>query len=458
MTETYAGRPALGGELRRLCGWGRSSHSEAFVVRPPGVERLREAVLLSARHGSLIARGAGRSYGDAAQNGGGMVLDLGDLSRIELLDGPLLRAGAGATLAQILRALTPRGLTLPVLPGTRYITVGGAIAADVHGKNHRRDGSFGHHVQSLTLCTPDGALHEISRTVEPELFSATIGGMGLTGVIVEAIIEPSLLRAPLLDAQVDRVCGIEQALAVMQDDAAHRYSIAWVDLLGRGAAFGRSVVMRSAERPLPAEAHLTLPGRPRLRVPAGFPGGVLRPVTARAFNALRWRGPHGERRRSITVGENLFPLDALADWNRLYGRAGLLQYQFAVPEESSGALVEIVHSLRLARQPTYLAVIKRFGEVSGGMLSFPAPGWTVALDLPAGSPGLRDALDAADELLLNAGGRVYLAKDARLRAAALPAMYPRLRRFEEVRAAVDPQRMLRSDMARRLGLAPGAAE
>ncbi len=424
-------------------------------MRPQSVERLREAVLLAAGRGGLVARGAGRSYGDAAQNGGGMVLDPGELTWIDLLDGPLLRVGAGATLAQVLSALAPRGLTLPVLPGTRYITVGGAIAADVHGKNHRRDGSFGHHVQSVTLCTSDGALHEITRAIEPELFWATIGGMGLTGVIVEAIIVPSVLCAPLLDAEIDRVRGIEQALAVMSDDAAHRYAIAWVDLLGRGVAFGRSIVSRSAERPLSAGARVRLPGRPRLAVPDRFPGGALRPATVRAFNALRWRGARGQSKRSITVGENFFPLDALRDWNRLYGPAGLLQYQFAVPEDRSDALVEVVQSLRRARQPIYLAVIKRFGQGSGGMLSFPAPGWTLALDLPAGSPGVRDALDAADELLLNAGGRVYLAKDARLAPSSLATMYPRLAHFEAVRAAVDPRGTLRSDMGRRLGLTPG---
>ncbi len=457
-----AGTLALGGRRRSLYGWGRTTHSEAIVIAPHSVEQVREAVLVAGRCGGLIARGAGRSYGDAAQNGGGLVLDLAEISQIELLPGPLLRVGAGAILSQVLGVLAGSRLTLPVVPGTRHITVGGAIAADIHGKNHRRDGSFGHHVLSMTVCTPDGVMREISREAESELFHATLGGMGLTGVIVGAALAPTALGGPLLDGDVDRVGSIEQALAVMRQDAAYRYSIAWVDLLSRGAAFGRSVVLRSNERAQPAQdlgdAAVKLPGRPRLTVPQRCPGGLLRPATVRGLNMLRWRrAPVSARRRPITAGENFFPLDALGDWNRLYGRAGLVQYQFTVPEQHAASLLEVVGRLRRARQPIYLAVIKRFGAPSGGMLSFPTPGWTLAIDMPAASRGLRRALEEADELVAGAGGRVYLAKDARMSAGMLDAMYPQLARFIEVRAQVDPDSTLRSDMARRLGLTPGTA-
>lgn len=462
-----AGAGKLGVKRRLLCGWGRTSCSEAAVIAPRDFEQAREVVLGAGRHGGLIARGAGRSYGDAAQNRGGLVIDLAEIAHIELLPGPLLRVGAGAKLSQILTVLAGSRLTLPVVPGTRHITIGGAIAADIHGKNHRRDGSFGHHVLGMTLCTPDGALRQISREVEPELFYATLGGMGLTGVILEAMIAPSAPGGPLLDGDVDRVGSIEQALAVMRQDAAHRYSIAWVDLLSAGAAFGRCVVLRSNERPLPsgergcgdaAAARVKLPGRSRLGVPERCPARLLSPATVRVFNALRWhRAPPSARRRPITAGENFFPLDALGNWNRLYGPGGLVQYQFTVPEQRSAALVEVVQHLRRARQPIYLAVIKRFGAPSGGMLSFPAPGWTLALDLPATAPCLHNALQEADELVVGAGGRVYLAKDARLSAPMLAAMYPQLPRFIEVREQVDPHGMLRSDMARRLRLLPGAA-
>jgi decaprenylphospho-beta-D-ribofuranose 2-oxidase len=454
--------PAAAGERRQLCGWGRTAYSEATVIVPRTVEQVREAMLFASANGGLIARGAGRSYGDAAQNDGGTVLDLAHISKMEMLDGPLLRAGAGTRLSAALRSLAAVGLTLPVLPGTRHITVGGAIAADVHGKNHRRDGSFGHHVESLLLCTPDGELHRLSRLQQPDLFHATLGGMGLTGVIVEATLRPDRLAGPLLHGDIDRTSSIEQALSAMRQDAAYRYSIAWVDLIGRGCAFGRSVVLRCYDRDdaadPPSPGRIALPGRPRLGVPERFPSAALRPATVRAFNALRFnRAPAHARDQPIAHAQNFFPLDALAHWNRLYGAAGLLQYQFVVPENRAQMLVEIVEGLRRADQTMYLAVIKRFGEPSGGLMSFPMPGWTLAVDLPAGSPGLRNALRAADEMLLGAGGRVYLAKDARLGAEHLPAMYPALERFKAIRSAVDPEGTLRSDMARRLGLAGATA-
>jgi decaprenylphospho-beta-D-ribofuranose 2-oxidase len=431
------------------------------VIAPRTVEQVREVMLFASASGGLIARGAGRSYGDAAQNDGGAVLDLASISNMELLEGPLLRVGAGARLSAALRALAAVGLTLPVLPGTRHITVGGAIAADIHGKNHRRDGSFGHHVENLLLCTPDGELRRLSRLEQPDLFHATLGGMGLTGVIVEAILRPSRLTGPLLHGDIDRASSIEQTLSVMRQDAAHRYSIAWVDLISRGSAFGRSVVLRCNDRDnapdTMAPGRIALPGRPRLSVPERFPPAVLRPATVRAFNALRFhRAPAHARAQPITLAENFFPLDALAHWNRLYGPAGLLQYQFVVPDDRAHILVEVVEGLRRARQPMYLAVIKRFGEPSGGLMSFPMPGWTLAVDLPAGSPGLRQSLRAADELLAGSGGRVYLAKDARLGADLLGAMYPALERFKAIRFTVDPEGTLRSDMARRLDLAAGA--
>src|ERR1700733_3546152 len=384
--------PAPVGARRRLCGWGRTGYSEAIVIAPRTVEQVREAMLFASANGGLIARGAGCSYGDAAQKDGGVVLDLASISNMELLEGPLLRVGAGARLSAALRALAAVGLTLPVLPGTRHITVGGAIAADIHGKNHRRDGSFGHHVENLLLCTPDGELRRLSRLEQPDLFHATLGGMGLTGVIVEATLRPSRLTGPLLHGDIDRAGSIEQALSVMRQAAAHRYSIAWVDLISRRSAFGRSVVLRCNDRDnapdTTAPGRIALPGRPRCTVPEHFPPVVLRPATVRAFNALRFhRVPAHARAHPITLAENFFPLDTLANWNRLYGAAGLLQYQFVVPDDRAHMLVEVVEGLRRARQPMYLAVIKRFGESSGGLMSFPMPGWTLAVDLPAGSPG-----------------------------------------------------------------------
>ncbi|MHB1538076.1 MAG: FAD-binding oxidoreductase [Solirubrobacteraceae bacterium] len=442
---------------RSLTGWGRVAPSTARVLSPRDADEVASALRRAAGNGGVIARGAGRSYGDAAQNGDGCVLDTSRLRSVELLDGdpPRVRAGAGTRLSELVLALGARGLSLPVVPGTRHATVGGAVAADVHGKNHRRDGSFGHHLSSVTLCTPDGSVREVSRAREPDVFFATLGGMGMTGVLLDATIAAMPLRSPLLRCDVDRSDGLAAALDVLADDADYRYTIAWVDLLSRGRRFGRSVVLRSNEAGEGDRASaptVRLPGRPRLRAPAWSSFALRRP-TVLAFNALRWRrSPSRARGVRETIGEHFFPLDALAGWNRLY-RSGLIQYQFVVPEQRRDVLVQVTEKLRAHGMPVFLAVVKRFGEGSGGMLSFPTPGWTLAADLPACAPGLARALDVADELVADAGGRVYLAKDVRLRRELLERMYPSLPRFREVCERVDPAAALRSDMSVRLGFA-----
>jgi decaprenylphospho-beta-D-ribofuranose 2-oxidase len=431
-------------------------------MRPDTAEQAAAALrAVAASHGGAIARGAGRSYGDAAQNGGGVVIDTTALrGRVEL-DGArgLVRAGAGATLVELLRYLHARGLTLPVLPGTRHVTVGGAIASDVHGKNHPRDGSFARHVESFVLYTPAQGALAVSRAGDPELFHATVGGMGLTGVVLEATLRTAPLSSRWALTDIDRTDTLAQALELMGDGGAHRYSIAWLDLLAHGAAFGRAVLTRSDDAPGEAvhgaHRNAVLAERARLSVPAGFPGGVLRPAAVRAFNALRWRrAPRRARGRLIGMATNLFPLDALGAWNRLYGPGGLVQYQFAVPAGEEQALGRSVEYLRRRRLPMYLAVVKRLGPGAGGPLSFPLAGWTLAVDLPAAAPGLYAALERLDELVVEAGGRVYLTKDSRLSAETVAAMYPELDRFMAVRARVDPEGVLRSDMARRLGLCP----
>jgi decaprenylphospho-beta-D-ribofuranose 2-oxidase len=473
-----------------LSGWGRTAQTRARVLRPCTADHVASALAGAAAQGGAIARGAGRSYGDAAQNAGGTVLDTTALAGTPALDAErgLVTVGAGTTFAQLLLYLAAHGLTLPVVPGTRHLTVGGAIASDVHGKNHPRDGSVGRQLQSFTLCTPADGPVDVSAERRRDLFDATLGGMGLTGVVTEATLRVAPMRTSCARADIDRVGDLEQALALMVRDGPHRYAIAWVDLLCGGAAFGRSVVTRSdmgssSEHSRGARTGLTsgvrelgragwaaprsdqteqggggrgadpFPLRPRVSVPRGFPSGVLRPATVRAFNALHWRSaPRRERGRRLTISANLFPLDTLGDWNRLYGPGGLLQYQFVVPRGAEDTLLRVIHLLRERRQPMYLAVLKRFGPGSGGLLSFPLEGWTFAIDIPADAPGLGGALDEADELVAAAGGRVYLAKDARLRPEMLAAMYPDLERFRAVRGRVDPRGTLRSDMARRLGL------
>lgn len=442
-------------EREQLSGWGRAFTSSALVMRPRGPEEVALALRSGAAAGGAIARGSGRSYGDAACNADGLVLDLRALKAMEVSDGPepVLRAGAGATLAEMMRTLAPHGLSLPVVPGTRHITLGGAIAADIHGKNHRVDGSFCRHVTEIELMSPDGELRKVSRDRDADLFYATAGGMGLTGAILAATISPCPQGSPILDADVDRVGDLASAMKTMQEDEGYRYSIAWLDLLSGGSRFGRSVVMRSNDRVRWQERSARMPGRPRLKVGRWFPEQVLSRPLVKTFNGLRWRrAPLEGRGVSVRAGEHFFPLDALGEWSRLYGRGGLLQHQFVVPEERGEVLIEAVESMRAAGLPMYLAVIKRFGAESGGLLSFPRPGWTIAIDMPANARRLKETLDAVDERVAAAGGRVYLAKDSRLRGELMETMYPQLRRFREIKQAVDPDGVLQSDQSRRLGL------
>jgi decaprenylphospho-beta-D-ribofuranose 2-oxidase len=460
-------RTPLVAPVRSLSGWGRTARSSCRVLAPRNACEILDA-LTSAGAGGVIARGAGRSYGDAAQNDGGTVLDLTGLDRIVSIDAEklLATAQAGATIGQLLARLAAERLTLPVVPGTAHVTLGGAIASDIHGKNHHHDGGFARHVASLSLCTPAGEVVELSPDSDPELFYATLGGMGLTGVVVEASVRVEPLHAPWVLADTDRTDGLRQTLTMISGEERHRYSVAWLDLLADGAKMGRAVVSRAD--PMPADG-LTPPARGRraasagnhgsrarravLEIPRGFPGALLRPSGVRAFNALHWSAaPQRERARPLALSPYFFPLDVVGRWNRLYGSAGLIQYQFVIPTGAEDALERCFELIRARRLPVYLAVFKRLGAAFGGPLSFPLEGWTLALDIPASAPGLPSALRELDELIAGVGGRVYLTKDARLGRDALSAMYPQLDRFHAQRARVDPHGVLRSDLASRLGL------
>jgi len=454
--------------VRSLSGWGRTARSSCRVIATRSVADVLDALSAPAGGAGVIARGAGCSYGDAAQNDRGTVLDMTALDRVVSIDreSRLITAQPGATIAQMMARLAAHELTLPVVPGTRHVTLAGAIASDIHGKNHHRDGGFARHVVSLSLCTPAGEIVELAPDSDADLFYATLGGMGLTGVVVEATVRAEPLSSPWVLADTDRTDGLEQTLAMMSGQERHRYSVAWLDLLAEGTKMGRAIVSRAdpmpaagiapairRRRPAGMGYPATLSRRPVLEVPRGFPGALLRPSSVRAFNALHWSAaPHRERGRPLALAPYFFPLDVLGRWNRLYGSAGLIQYQFVIPTGAESDLERCFELIRARRMPVYLAVFKRLGAAFGGPLSFPLEGWTLALDIPAAAQGLCSALEELDEVVAGAGGRVYLAKDARLRRETLNAMYPQLDRFHALRARVDPQGILRSDLALRLGL------
>ncbi|WP_017593494.1 FAD-binding oxidoreductase [Nocardiopsis potens] len=449
-------------QRRLLTGWGRTAPTSATVARP---RTAAEAAALLKQAGpgrGAIPRGLGRSYGDAAQCAGGLVLDTAELAPGFRLDqeAGTVTAAAGTSLAELMERLLPHGRFLPVTPGTRQVTVGGAIAADIHGKNHHADSSFGAHVRWLRLVTPDGAERTVGPDRDPGLFWATVGGMGLTGVITEAEFAVVPVETSAVRVDTDRTADLDEALAVMTaTDHRYHHTVCWIDLLATGRATGRGVLTRGRHAraaELPARLRrdpLRFRDRSAAAVPPRVPPGLLNTWSVRTFNAAYYaRAPRRERDRITGVGPFFHPLDAVRDWNRLYGPAGLVQYQFAVPFGAEPVLRGIVSRLAAVGAPSFLAVLKRFGPGTPAPLSFPRPGWTLALDLPADLPGLARLLTSFDERVLEAGGALYLAKDSRAAPAAIRAMYPRLDEWREVRARVDPDGALTSDLARRLEL------
>ncbi|CAN5851702.1 FAD-binding oxidoreductase [soil metagenome] len=444
-----------------VSGWGNTAPSSAEWLAPTDRAGLEAGVDRAPRRG-VIARGLGRAYGDAAQNAGGRVLEATGVSGLRSLDlaRGVVTAEAGTSLDDLMRWLVPLGWFVPVTPGTRFVTVGGAVASDIHGKNHHSAGSWCHHVRRLTLHTPAHGTVTIGPDAEPELFWATVGGMGLTGVILDVTFDLSPIETSLIRVDTDRAADLDEVMALMASgDDAYPYSVAWIDLMATGRSMGRSVRDRGAcasrKERSPRQRRRPLDFAPRslIGAPGFVPGGLLNPWTIRAFNEVWFRkAPRRRRDHLQSITAFFHPLDLVDRWNRLYGSPGFLQWQFVVPFGAEETLRGIVGELSASGCTSFLSVLKRFGPANPGLLSFPGPGWTLTLDIPASVTGLAGLLDRLDEDVVDAGGRVYLAKDSRLRPELLPAMYPRLDEWRKIRAAADPDGVLQSDLSRRLRL------
>ncbi len=438
-----------------LSGWGRLPVAACRLLVPGTAA----AVIAEAKgETSLIARGNGRAYGDAALNRAATLstLKLDRLLAFDPISG-VLTAEAGLLLSDLLALFAPRGWFPPVTPGTRFVTLGGMLAADVHGKNHHRDGSFGEHVLGFELLCGDGERRRCSPRENPELFHATIGGMGLTGIVMNLTLRLRRIESSWMVQETLRCRDLDEALAGFAASESWTYSVAWIDCLARGRDRGRAVLYRGEhagrDATLEGQAVPAAPPRrkPTLRVPVDLPGWVLNGTAMAAFNALYYQRarPGGA---FIDIETFFYPLDAITAWNRIYGRRGFLQYQCVVPLEGGrDALLALLEITSRARAGSFLAVLKQFGARGSGLLSFPMPGYTLALDFPA-TAEIFALLQQLDLVVAACGGRLYLAKDARMGADLMRDSYSNLDRFRDVCREVDPDQRFRSLLSERLHL------
>ena len=447
-----------------LSGWGRYPVETCHVFRPEKRSEVA-ATLDSGQQSSYIPRGLGRSYGDAALNENAGVIWQVLLNRFLSFDSAagVLECESGVGLAEIIQYFLPRGWFLPVTPGTKFVTVGGAIAADIHGKNHHKDGSFSNFVVDFRLLTPTGEILFCSPSLQPEIFWATVGGMGLTGIVLSARLQLRKVDSAYIFVDFHKSRNLEDSLATMEaSDARYDYSVAWIDGLATGATMGRGVLMRGNHAPaveLPASFQkgksgalnsAAFPIQPKWNLFLDLPSWTLNRLSVQAFNTVYYATHHAADRQIVSLEKFFYPLDAINNWNRMYGKRGFVQYQIALPQASGRDGLRLILD-RLARsgRASFLAVLKRFGDAGKGLLSFPMRGYTLALDIPV-APGLVPFLHELDRMTLDHGGRIYLAKDAVLRSEDFATMYSKLETFRAVQRKLDPQQRLSSSLARRL--------
>lgn len=401
----------------------------------------------------------GRAYGDAAQCAGGLVISTEDLQECGE-PGPVMRVAAGVSIDEILRRSVPAGYFVPVTPGTRYVSVGGALASDIQGKNHHADGALSAHTDSIDMVLASGEQITIGPDADPELFWATAGGMGLTGLITAAQLRMRPIESSQLLVDTTRADDFDDLVAAMYAADAHaRYSVAWVDTLATGRKLGRSVLTVgdfAAVSDLPTKRRRDplaySPARP-LGAPKVMPNQALNRWTVAGFNEMWFRkAPKRKTGELQSIATFFHPLDGVGDWNHIYGSRGFLQYQVIVPDGQEDLIRRMLEQFAGAHCPVFLAVLKRFGPEGPSPITFALRGWTLALDIPTDVPGLNALLDGMDAEVAAAGGRIYLTKDSRMSPSTFRAMYPRAGDFARVRDRVDPERKFRSDLSMRLGL------
>ncbi len=447
-------------ESKILYGWGRNKFANCKVLTPSNESKLKK-IIKNAENKSLIARGLGRSYGDSAQLDKKNVVSLKNFNSINLdRENQLVTAKAGISFDELLSFIVPKGFFLPVSPGTRFVTVGGAIASDVHGKNHHINGSFGQNLKTLILMDGTGEIQKLSPSdndnpLNIKKFWATVGGMGLTGIILEATFSVIPISSSYINVDTRRFIDIDSLMCEMiEADKKYTYSVAWVDSLNKkfrgvltcGEHLEKSeLVGNIGENPLDYDIK-ALTTAPNL-----FPSGLLNRFTVKTFNEAWFRKhPKLKYGESQNIGQFFYPLDGINNWNRIYGPSGFIQYQFVVPDKASYLIKKTLENLRNISAPSFLTVLKRFGEKNPGYLSFPIAGWTLAIDIPSNIKNLNQELSNLDKEIVSEGGRIYLAKDSRQSPEIFRESYQRLDDWLEVKRELDPYEIFMSDSFIRL--------
>lgn len=444
------------GHLSILSGWGRNPVISAREAWPASVEEVSDCLA-----GPYLPRGLGRSYGDAGLPADGhLAVNSGALDRLLSFDSGtgVLAAEAGVTLVRILEVFVPKGWFLPVTPGTAHVTLGGAVASNVHGKNHHRSGSLENFLESVEVMTPQGTF-DCSADSRPELFRATVGGYGLTGFITRVRLRLKPIRSARVVCLRERARGLDGLFRLFgKRDAEWEYSVAWLDTLATGASLGRGILMLGNHEEPPAgesaprlSAEADAAGGATLKVPAPMPGSLLNPGLLSLCNSAFFRFSRGGGPSPEGFASFFYPLDRIRDWNLLYGPKGFYQYQAAFPDPAEDAVAAALDFLSRSRLGAFLSVLKRCGD-DLALLPFCRRGYTLALDIPARGEETLRLLDRLDDLVIRHRGRVYLTKDARLPKDAFRAMYPEWRGFMAAVKRFDPAGAGRSRMAERLGL------
>ncbi len=439
--------PAATLQTTEISGWGGYPRCAAKVIKPSSRQDLEKYLIQTS---SLIARGMGRSYGDSAN--ALTVLESAYWDHFIAFDQHTgrLTVEAGVRLRDILTITISHGWFLPVTPGTSFVTVGGAIASDVHGKNHHHAGTFGQYVLAMEVLLGSGEVVRTSPTELSELFHATCGGMGLTGVILTATFQLIRIPSAFIHQKTIKANSLEEACDAFEANQESTYSVAWIDCLARGKNLGRSILMLG-EHADHGGYHLVI--KDPIQIPIHTPAALLNGLTMRLFNEAYWLKAREVSNQTVPLVPYFYPLDAIGGWNKLYGRAGFVQYQFVIPKSQGvSGLRLILEKIAQTGLGSFLAVLKQFGPANQNLLSFPMDGYTLALDFKM-TPNIISVLHALDDMVVGMGGRIYLTKDAVMREHSFKASYPQWQEFEEVRHRFGAIGKFASTQSKRLGLA-----